>query len=56
MVAPETELAMAQRHLRQGERRVLRQREIIAEIAFRMQSTRFAETLLVNFEKLSGRP
>ena len=50
MVAPETELAMVQRHVRQGERRVSRQREIIAEIAFRMQSTRFAKTLLINFE------
>ena len=50
MVALETELAMVQRHVRQGERRVSRQREIIAEIAFRMQSSHFAETLLANFD------
>ena len=46
----ETELEMAQRHVRQGERHVSRQRELIAEISSRMQSTDLAEALLIDFE------
>lgn len=49
-MAFETELEMVQRHVRQGERHVLRQREIIVELALRNQPTELAETLLANFE------
>ena len=50
MNAVETRLEMAQRHVRNGEKRVSRQREIIAEIALRRQSTDLAEALLIKFQ------
>lgn len=50
-MAGETEQEMVQRHVRQGERHVSRQLEIIAEMTFRKQSTGLAERLLFGFER-----
>ena len=50
MSVGETELEMVQRHVRQGERHVSRQLEIIADITIRNQPTGLAEDLLFNFE------
>ena len=47
----ETELEMVQRHVRQGERHVARQIEIIADMLFRNQPTGSAENLLFNFDR-----
>ena len=47
----ETELEMVQRHVRQGERHVSRQLEIIADMQLRKQSTSSAENLLFNFDR-----
>ena len=47
----ETELEMVQRHVRQGERHVARQLEIIADMQFRKQPTGSAENLLFNFDR-----
>ena len=46
----ETELEMVARHVRDGERHVTRQREIIAEFAARGASTVQASDLLMQFE------
>jgi len=46
----ETELEMVARHVRVGERHVVRQREIIAELAARGVSTEQASDLLMQFE------
>ena len=46
----ETELAMVQRHVRQGQERVSRQVAIIAHMALQKQSTDLAERLLLSFE------
>jgi hypothetical protein len=46
----ETELEMVERHVRQGERHVARQREILAELGRGGHSTAFARDLLVLFE------
>lgn len=50
MAVGETELQMVERHVRQGERHVSRQIEIIADMARRHQPTGLAERLLFNFE------
>jgi hypothetical protein len=50
MGAIETELEMVQRHIRQGEKHVLRQHEIIAELTLRNQPTWLAEGLLLDFQ------
>lgn len=50
VVIAETELEMVERHIRQGQDRVSRQIEIIAELVLQKQSTHLAEDLLVNFE------
>lgn len=50
MAAFETDLEMAQRHVRQGEKRVARQQEIIADIIARNQPTDVADAFLVNLE------
>ena len=50
MALGETELEMVERHIRQGERHVSRQHEIIAEMDCRGQWTGVAEDLLLNFE------
>jgi hypothetical protein len=52
MGAIETELEMVQRHIRQGERHVLRQHEIIAELTLRNQPTWLAEGLLLDFQDI----
>jgi hypothetical protein len=46
----ETELEMVARHVRDGERHVARQREIIAELTSRGASTEQATDLLMQFE------
>ena len=51
MTTGETNLEMVQRHVRQGEKHVSRQLEIIAEMQFRKQPTGLAETLLFNFDR-----
>ena len=51
MKTGETELEMVQRHVRQGERHVSRQLEIIANMQLRKQPTGAAENLLFNFDK-----
>ena len=52
----ETELEMVQRHVRQGEKHVSRQLEIIADMEFRNQWTGVAEdlysTLKIAFEPI----
>ena len=50
MEAGETELEMVQRHVRQGERHVSRQRELIADLTRRNLPTDQAEKVLFNFE------
>ena len=50
MEAGETELEMVQRHVRQGERHVSRQRELIADQTRRNLPTDQAEKVLFNFE------
>ena len=51
MTTGETELEMVQRHVRQGEKHVSRQLEIIAEMQLRKQPTGSAENLLFNFDR-----
>ena len=51
MTTGETNLEMVQRHVRQGEKHVSRQLEIIAEMQLRKQPTGSAENLLFNFDK-----
>ena len=46
----ETELAMVQRHVRQGQERVSRQVAIIAQMVLQKQSTDLAEELLLSFK------
>ena len=46
----ETELEMVERHVRQGERHVLRQHQIIAELGRDGRPTQVARDLLVLFE------
>lgn len=46
----ETELEMAQRHVREGEAHVLRQREIVAELPADSDLRLMAETLLDELE------
>ena len=50
MAVGETELQMVERHVRQGEKHVSRQLEIIVDLQFRDQPTGLAESLLLNFE------
>lgn len=50
MAVGETELEMVERHVRQGERHVTRQLDIIEEMMLRNQPTAVAESLLFNFE------
>ena len=47
----ETELEMVERHVREGEKHVSRQLEIIADMQLRKQPTGAAESLLFNFDK-----
>ena len=51
MAVGETEFEMVERHVRQGERRVSRQLEIIADMQRRGQFTGLAESLLFNLER-----
>ena len=51
MTTGETNLEMVQRHVRQGEKHVSRQLEIIAEMQLRKQPTGSAENLLFNFDR-----
>ena len=51
MTTEETELEMVQRHVRQGERHVSRQIEIIADIKFCKQPTSSAENMLFSFDR-----
>jgi hypothetical protein len=46
----ETELEMVERHVRQAERHVLRQRQIIEDLFERHHPTALAEQLLTEFE------
>jgi hypothetical protein len=46
----ETEQQMVERHVRQGEQHVVRQREILAELGRGGHPTAFARELLVLFE------
>ena len=50
MEAGETELEMVQRHVRQGERHVSRQIELIADLTRRNLPIDQAEKVLFNFE------
>ncbi len=52
MAEDETELEMVQRHVREGEAHVERQREIVAEVQARGEPTEMAVTLLAEFEDL----
>jgi FixJ family two-component response regulator len=63
----ETELEMVERHVREAERHVLRQRQIIEQLLEGHHSTALAEQLLTEFEqtlhdhrahlaRLTGRP
>ena len=47
----ETELEMVERHVREGERHVSRQREIVRELFDHNHPTQLAEQLLVAFEQ-----
>jgi hypothetical protein len=47
----ETELEMVKRHVRQGERHVKRQREIVQELFDHKHPTVLAEQLLLAFEE-----
>ena len=51
MAIGETELEMVKRHVRQGERHMSRQLEIIADMQLRNQTTDVAEKLLFNFDR-----
>ena len=51
MEAGETEFEMVQRHIRQAEKHVSQQLEIIAAMTLRNQPIGLAEKLLFNFEK-----
>lgn len=51
VVAGETEIEMVQRHIRQAEKHVSRQLEIIAAMTLRKQPIGLAEKLLFNFER-----
>ncbi len=51
VMAAETELEMADRHVAEGEGHIARQREIIADFARRGQSTIAATDLLRQFEE-----
>ena len=48
----ETLLEMAERHVRQGEHHVTRQREIVAKLRKHRHSTDLAEKLLMNLQDL----
>ena len=48
MMIEETELEMVKRHVRQGEKHVSRQLEIITDMTRRCQHTDLAESLLFN--------
>ncbi|TNC69471.1 hypothetical protein [Rubellimicrobium roseum] len=52
MADHETELEMVQRHVREGEAHVKRQREIVAELRERGHPTDVAIALLAEFEDL----
>ena len=52
MTSFETKLEMAERHVREGEYHVARQREIIAHPTEHGRSTELAERLLLNLEDL----
>ena len=52
MAAPETRLEMAERHVREGERHVANQREILEHLSEHGHSTELAERLLSNLEGL----
>ena len=49
MSIPETELKMAERHVREAERHVARQRQIVEELRRDGHKTELAETLLGNY-------
>ncbi|MDW6020199.1 hypothetical protein SAZ10_00315 [Mesorhizobium sp. BAC0120] len=51
MTTSETELEMVERHIREAERHVLRQRQIIEELYEGHHSTALAEQLLTEFEQ-----
>ena len=51
MTTKKIELEMVQRHVRQGERHVPRQIEIIADMKFRKQPTSSAEKMLFSFDR-----
>lgn len=52
MAARETKLEMAERHVRDGERHVVGQQEILARLREHGRSTDLAERLLTNLEDL----
>jgi len=52
MADKETELEMVQRHVREGEAHVERQREIVAELRARGDRTDLAVALLAEFEDM----
>lgn len=52
MNASDSDLEMAERHVREGERHVSSQREIIVHLRAHHHSTELAERLLVNLEDL----
>ena len=52
MTDDETELEMVQRHVREGEAHVERQREIVVELREQGHPTDMAVTLLAEFEDL----
>ena len=52
MSAVETELQMVERHVREGERHLTSQREIIARLRARGRDTSEADRLLTNLEDL----
>ena len=52
MAEDETELEMVQRHVREGEAHVARQREIVVELRERGDPTEMALALLAEFEDL----
>lgn len=52
MMPGETELQMAERHVRDGERHVASQREILSHLRNHGHPTELAERLLANLEEL----
>ena len=48
----ESELAMVQRHVRQGAEIITRQREVLSHLQARKQPTEEAEALLMSFEHI----